>query len=259
MTKRMFYLIAVVFLIAPALRASPPIGAVVQTWHYNPQTKAATITLVNTTQKDILAFNLSITETFADGSTDSHEVMIDWLDRMLNAQQVKGTTEEARFTQQFGNGTFAAGTTTEVNDPVSKVVTNARIAVDMVAYADRTADIENQQAFAQLIAQRRGELLALQQANEVIEQSLTNPNPSETAATELKRRISVLHAQNLAPTDPQTYESTHLQGAVNTLQNAHNAHPPLTETEYLKNIVVMGQQRIALFQPHLQLTKGEGQ
>src|SRR5260370_24659932 len=73
------------------LRASPPIGAVVQTWHYDAKANTAIITLVNTTQKDILACDLSITETFADGSSDSHEVMIDLLDRMFNAHLATGT------------------------------------------------------------------------------------------------------------------------------------------------------------------------
>src|SRR5260370_30911676 len=43
------------------LRASPPIGAVVQTWHYDPVTKQLTIRVVNTSRKDITPFNISVT------------------------------------------------------------------------------------------------------------------------------------------------------------------------------------------------------
>jgi hypothetical protein len=247
--KRLPYLTALVFLFAVPLRGSPPIGAVVQTWRYDPQAKAVVVTLANTTSKDILAWNLFITETFADGSTSSHEVMTDWLDRMVNAQLAKGTEEEARFTQLFGNGTFAARSSINQEIPEPQAVTNMQIVVDMVAYVDRTADVQNEQAFAQLTASRKGELLALQQANDVIQQAPTR----EAAAKELHRRITVLHAQNLAPTDPQRYEAGHLEGVARNMTAQQNLD--------LKTDVAMRQQRIALAGPHTQLTKtkGEGQ
>jgi hypothetical protein len=181
------------------LRCSPPIGVAVQTWHYNPQTKIATITLANLTQKDVLAHNLTITATYADGSTDSQEAITDLLDRMINAKLVKETAEEAQFTQRFGNGTFAARTTTDQDLSESKVPTSMQTVVDMVAYADQTADVQNERAFAQLPASRKGELLALQLANEVTQQALTSPNPSDAAATELKRDIKVLQRKTSPP------------------------------------------------------------
>lgn len=46
-----------------SLRASPPIGAVVQTWHYDPLTNIVTLKIVNTSHKDITAFNIAIKET----------------------------------------------------------------------------------------------------------------------------------------------------------------------------------------------------
>jgi hypothetical protein len=65
MTKRLPYLMFMLFLVL-TLRGSPPIGAVVQTWHYDPQANTVTVRVVNTSEKDITAFNLSITETFGD-------------------------------------------------------------------------------------------------------------------------------------------------------------------------------------------------
>jgi hypothetical protein len=41
-------------------------GLVVQSWKYNPETKDLTLTLVNLSGKDIIAYNISI----SDGSTD---------------------------------------------------------------------------------------------------------------------------------------------------------------------------------------------
>jgi hypothetical protein len=254
MTKRLLYFTALLCF-AATLRASPPIGAVVQTWHYDPQAKIVTIRLVNTTQKDILAWDLAITETFADGSTSSHNVMTDILDRILNAQAVKGTTEEAGSTQRFGNGTFAASAGFDQDIPEPKAVTNMLIVVDMVAYADRTAEVVNEGAFEQLTAYRQGQLLAMQQANEVM-QRLADPGQ---AAAELNRRIIVLRTQNLASNDPLKYEDAHLQEAVSTLEYVQ--HSGITGAEYLKKDVARRQQRIALVGPHAQLTKtrGEGQ
>lgn len=65
-------LVSACFFAAQSLRASPPIGAVVQTWNYNPQTNAGTATIVNVSHKDITAYNISIKETYADGNVHSH-------------------------------------------------------------------------------------------------------------------------------------------------------------------------------------------
>jgi len=41
------------FLIVFNVQASPPIGAIVQTWHYDPVTKQLSIHVVNVSNKDI--------------------------------------------------------------------------------------------------------------------------------------------------------------------------------------------------------------
>ena len=58
-----------------SLRASPPIAAVVQTWHYDPLTNIVTLKIVNTSHKDITAFNIAIQETYADGHVEQHELL----------------------------------------------------------------------------------------------------------------------------------------------------------------------------------------
>ena len=67
MTKRLPYLTALLFLLAVPLRGSPQIGAQVQTWNYDPRTNMVTLEIVNTSHKDITAFNITIKETYADG------------------------------------------------------------------------------------------------------------------------------------------------------------------------------------------------
>ncbi len=65
MYKRLpFFILFIAFVFT--VRASPPIGAVVQTWHYDPQANIVTLKIVNTSHKDITAFNIAIKETYAD-------------------------------------------------------------------------------------------------------------------------------------------------------------------------------------------------
>lgn len=64
-----------VYLAVPCIVAVPAAlpqvrGAVVQTWHYDPQQKAVVLRLVNGSNKDVTAYSISITVKYADGSTD---------------------------------------------------------------------------------------------------------------------------------------------------------------------------------------------
>jgi len=58
-----------------SLHASPPNGAVVQTWSYDPRTNTVTLKIVNTSHKDITAFNIAIKETYANGHVEEHEML----------------------------------------------------------------------------------------------------------------------------------------------------------------------------------------
>ena len=75
-----------------SLLASPPIGAVVQTWNYDPKTNSVTLKVVNTSQKDITAFNIAITETLADERVDKHEMLEDLVGKVVRAKNSKVTT-----------------------------------------------------------------------------------------------------------------------------------------------------------------------
>src|SRR5258708_30822452 len=79
MLKRLPYLMLMLFLaiLTVPLWAFPPIGAVVQTWHYDPQTNIVAAQIVNVSNKDITGYNISIKETYAGGHVSSHELMTD--------------------------------------------------------------------------------------------------------------------------------------------------------------------------------------
>jgi hypothetical protein len=140
-------------------------GVVIESWHYDPVQKAVILHLVNHSQKDATAFNISIAEKYADGSTNytdgtpsdihDHQMMEDMLMAMINIQMglvrhgsgtiVAGTARDigamraVRQGVESGNGTFAAGTSRDFIDHVSKDVSNIDAVVDVVAYADGTA------------------------------------------------------------------------------------------------------------------------
>jgi hypothetical protein len=46
------------------------LGVAIESWHYDPVEKAVILHLVNHSQKDVTAFNISIAEKYADGSTN---------------------------------------------------------------------------------------------------------------------------------------------------------------------------------------------
>jgi hypothetical protein len=118
MAKRVLCIFA--YLAVPCIVSVPAAlpqvkGAVVQTWHYDPQQKAVVLRLVNTSNKDVTAYSISITVTYADGGSDLHP-------------------------QANGNGAFAAGTIRDVILPQAKAISNVDAFIDMVVYGDSTAE-----------------------------------------------------------------------------------------------------------------------
>ncbi|HEV3384976.1 MAG TPA: hypothetical protein VG097_09170 [Gemmata sp.] len=100
----MSYVITV-FVIALALGASaslhawPPIGAEVQSWHYDSATNIVTLKIINTSHKDIIAFNIAIKETYADGRVEEHEMLEELVGKIILAAKES-------FRKQFGDGAF---------------------------------------------------------------------------------------------------------------------------------------------------------
>jgi hypothetical protein len=240
-----------------SLRTSPPIGAVVQTWHYDAATKQLMVRIANTSNKDITAYNMSVTVKYADGTQNPSETMEDFVSFMATVSQ------NGQLQPGYGNGTFAAGTSRDKVSSETKTVVDVSAVVDVVVYADRTADVQNQRAFANILALRKGQVLGMQKSNEVIQQALANPNPSESAATELERQVTVLNARrNLAPNDPQAYTKLTFKYVARELRQAPKASAALNQTEgdYLKAMVARHEEHIAAITPHTQVVvNGAGQ
>ena len=220
-----------------ALRASPPIGAIVQTWWFDSVSKELVVRLLNTSQKGITAFNLAVTERFPDGTTQYSDHSTDYLPRMASVQLFPDLRD------RFGDGTFPAGTSRDIRLPIQKELSDASIVVDVVLYTDQTAEGSNKEMLGQLLAMRQGDILAMQQTNAVIAKALASPNARESARTELKRLADVAHARLSRSDDP----STHTEGALRQLLGK------VEEADDLSSIVKENETRIAFYSAHSRL------
>src|SRR6266403_2095813 len=265
MLKRLPYLSLMLFLavFALPLRASPPIGAVVQTWHYDPQANTVTVRIVNISDKNITGFNISITETFGDHSVNNHEVLVDMLASVVLVQQIKGTPDEDRIRTQLGDGTLSAH---QSRDRVfryadGKVVTNFQATIDAVAYADGSAEATNTAALARLREHRNAELHSYQKANQILKDVLANPaiqTPSEEAATRLEKFLIVWKAQPHSNVD---MEPGTIEAVVRDLKNAPRvaAAQRIGEAEVLQRYAAEKEQHISMLSTHARLITGDAQ
>jgi hypothetical protein len=237
-------------------------GAVVTTWKYDPDSRNVTLKIQNVSGKVITAYSVSITMTYADGSSDalpdgraSSERLEESLSSLIYMELAKGTRDEE--SMRDSNRTFAAGSTRYDVLPQTKDVSDVKAVVDMVIYADCTADVQNEQAFHQIMAMRKAQLLGMKKFNEVIKQVLDSgvENPTRAAVEELTR-LDLAEAGK--PQDPESpNQDMELRNAISGLRNAQQASKvmKLTEREYLQKLVEDNDARIALTLPHTQIIR----
>jgi len=228
-------------------------GVVIESWHYDPLQKTVTLHLVNRSHKDVTAFNISIAERYADGSTNpsyaegiphnlqDHQIMEDMLGALIQ-----------------GNGTFAAGTTRDYVIPgEQKDISDVEAVVDVVAYADGTADVQdNDRAFRNLMAERKGGLLAMEKVNDVIERVLADAmvsDPVSAALNELLPYTESLEAKtkNGSPEVAENNVARNLRGDIRNLQ--YMQRDKITR-ESLARYVEYQEKQIALLKPHANLS-----
>src|SRR6267142_7174625 len=236
-------------------------GVVIEGWHYDPAQKAVILHLVNQSHKDVTAFNISILEKYADGSTSyldgtpsdihDHQMMEDMLGPTINAQM--GVVSHGS-----GNGTFAAGTSRDYPDLVGKDVSGIDAVVDVVAYADGTAQVQNNdRAFQNLVAERKGRLLAMEKVNDGVRRALADPmvsDPVNAALNELLPFAESLGAKtkNRSPEVAENNVARNLQGDVQNLQGMREKNGS-TQRESLVGYVEYNGKLIVLMKPHCEL------
>ena len=237
----------------PILRAQrQETGLVIQSWKYDPETKGLALKLVNSSGKNIIAYNISD----SDGSTGLYgrpkspgEHLEDSLGWLIN-EQMTGEKPPKDYP-----GIFASGATrTLILGAKDKAV------VDLVVYADATAEVLNEHAFSQVVAIRTGQLMAMQKVSEIIHRVLEDAaitNPGATAVEELRREL--VEAKKL--NNPEVAEGNRAVGLQSAIADLERYQQPNlfskkgTERDHLKEYVEDLDKRIALIAPHCRLQR----
>lgn len=226
----LFFTFLLVFI--SQLRASPP-AAVLQSWHYDPQTRMITIIIANTTGKDITAYDINTTITYADHSVDSNpngSQMTDMLEAFLFLQQIKGTPDEGRMRKEMelrhgGNGLTleAYKTLNIVFGPSPKVVIGLQLTVNAVAFADGTGEATNKAGLERIREHRNWELHSHQKAKQIINEVLADPtiqNPAEEAAARLRKFLTEYNTRTHYTGDVDIIEDAIIENDIRNLNGA---------------------------------------
>jgi hypothetical protein len=242
MIRSVMYGFALVFASASWAQA-PPLGAVVQTQHYDPATNLVTLTIANVSHKDITAYNMSIKETYADGHVNNHEMMADYVGRIALVKEYQGTPEEAIVRQQLGDGLFHSGDTRQEIVGVRPGLKDIQVVIDVVTYADQTAEATNADGLKRMIDHRKQEIASTKLADDIIKAALTDPNdasPSTTAAKKIQEQITLFKAQKHTTLDLETGT---LQGVVDELKG-------ISSRDALSKYLTKSEERISTLAPH---------
>ena len=205
--------------------------------------------------KDIIAYNISD----SDGSTDLYgrpkspgEHLEDSLG-LLITEQMTGEKPPKDYP-----GIFASGATRSVI--LGAKDTSVKAVVDLVVYADSTAEVLNEHAFSQIVAIRKGGLMAMQKVSEAIHRVLedaTITNPGAAAVEELKREL--VEAKKL--NNPEVAEGNRAVGLQSAIADLERYRQPSffskkgTARDHLKEYVEDLDKQVALTAPHCELKK----
>lgn len=246
-----FFILVIMALAFTPLRASPQMGAVVQDSHYDAAKGIVTFSILNVSHKDITFLNLQVRVTYPDGTLGIVEHGGDFLPFMVylaaEGQEANPTAPDQ------GNGAFAAGAVFRMDVPLGQQqVQSASATVDVVVYADDTADVLNEQIFKSIVSLRKGRMLGLQKANELLQNALADPkeaHPSLTVAAELKA-LAKQYESN--PPPDGEFEGIGLLDAATNISNAPKSPTGRSQEEddYLRALIKTHQTRISLLLPH---------
>jgi hypothetical protein len=255
---RSVWLVLTVFVASVSWAAqSPPLGAVVQTWNYDTKTNLVTLKIVNTSHKDITAFNIAIKETYADGRVEQHEMLEDFVGKILAAKELQGDHSRGAeaFRKMYGDGALHPG---EVHDELMGVqpgLNKVEAVVDVVTFIDGTAQSNNKDALGRIVEECEATVDSQKIATEIIQAALADPNdpdPSMTAAKKIQDRATVWNAQQHTKLDLDTVL---LESIANELKTASRS---ANNRDALKQIVNREEATLSLLSVHAALVKTGG-
>ncbi len=261
MHKRLPYLLLslAVLCIVSVPAALPQVkGAVVQQWNYDPthNPPLVTVKIVNNSHKDITAFNIAIKETYANGHVDKHEVLEEFLGKIMAFKEVQGKANEANFRNYYGDGTLHAGAVWDEKLPVQPGLTDYQAVVDVVTYMDGTAESTNDDALGRIIEERQATVDSNKIATEIIKSALADANdatPAMTAARKIQDRATVWKAQQHTKLD---LDDVYLESIANELKALSSRN--VNRRDALQQIVNREEARMSVLSVHAALVKTEG-
>ena len=219
------------------------LSPVAVTWTYDAQQEMLNLRLVNNSGKDITAYSISISRRYSNRSTGNTD----------GSPSVSEMLEETGFiySQEQPNGVFAAGTSRNQHIPEPKDITDVNAVVDMVVFADATAYVQNERAFKNLMAMRKGQLMAMQKVDEILKRAVGEPNPVAAALAELTPLLVKALGNNRSPDNPEDFQQSELQTDIGNLKGMQQAK--INEREYLTRYAEELEKRIERMKPHCEI------
>jgi hypothetical protein len=182
--------------------------------------------------------------------------------RFMNIRLVCLTLLCAAFTPSVSGQTttYCSGAghgITPHHDPksASELIFDVTAVMDVVVFADATAEVQNERAFRELLAERCGPLLAIKTVDEAITHALENrtaSSPISATLNELTARFVDVVGKNYSPEDPERYLEIKLRSDIENLRMAQQAKMTTTEREYLTRYAEEQEKRYVLMAPHCQ-------
>ena len=233
------FLLAVVLLFSAQVARSGPLGAVVTT-EFDPASKVTTLHIVNISQKEIVAVNLMLAIPMPDGtiSTNTTQTTLDWL---LNAEKVEGILPGGHYDFDLA--------------PRDEGKVDAT--VDVVIYADDTAEIQNRAAFQRILDTRKGQAVAKQKINDLITDALANAPEGQRAAVVLDQlkalQKSVQDAQRNGRSANGAGLADAIQDMTNTSRGVQRTGNADQEARSLHYLIDRNTRQIELLTTHLEV------
>ena len=214
----------------------PQVSVQIEHWKYDPQVKTILFTLANTSLREITALSLKVRATYNDGSVNVSTTTQDLCRLIVIIDRTNDPQLRAM--------AFMPGTTHEMVIGEARDVIEASATATNVVYANGTADVGDEREFTTLVAHRKGDVLAMQKATDILKAATSRA----AAVNALNQAAEALRGKNLGPDDPEPWAADYLEFVV----KARIEREPETS---LATMVKDEERAIVVAGPHAQLRK----